>query len=273
MRSRFGLGLTVGFVAAALTVSATNVMAGNGIGAVFNLGKTNKVSHVSALRGSTSSALLQVTNTGVGPALKLTVKAGAAPLQVSSETRVAHLNADKIDGFDSTAFRKAADPVDAATLDGLDSTAFRKVADPVDAATLDGKASASFVQTDAGVVQQVRRGRLSEPLGSGNGGILAITGFGSIEASCGSGGVPNYRLFWRNTSGGVADGWFADSSTTTTYQSPANGSGFYVAPLDTATDRIVTVTIGLPSGAVATVTVSAHASAGGCVFYAQAVAG
>ncbi len=153
------------------------------------------------------------------------------------------------------------------------STAFRKVADPVDAATLDGQAPAAFVQTNAGVVQTVLRGRLAEPLSSGNGSILGVPGFGSIEGSCGSGGIPNYRLFWRNTSGGVADIWFADSSTGTTYVSPANNSGTYVAPLDAAADRIVTVTVGLPGGPVATVTVSAHAGAAGCVFYAQALAG
>ena len=253
MRPRFLRVLVVGMVAGALALSATSVIAGTGIGAVFNLGRVNKVNLVTVLQGSTTSRLLQVTNTGTGPALQLTVKAGAAPLQVGSEVKVAHLNADK--------------------LDGLDSTAFRKAGDPVDATTLGGQAPAAFVQTDAGVVQKVLRGRLAEPLSSGNGAILGVPGFGSIEASCGAAGTPNYRLFWRNSSGGAADVWFSDSSTGTTYASPASGSGAYVAPLDAAQDRIVTVTVGRPDGSVATVTVSAHAGAGGCVFYAQAIAG
>jgi hypothetical protein len=253
MRPRYLRGLVVGIATGAIAVSATNAIAGTGIGAVFNLGKTNTVNHATVLQGSTTTRLLQVTNTGPGPALALTVKTGTAPMKVSSGTKVAHLNADMVDG--------------------LDSTQFRKVSDPVDAATLGGQAPASFVQTDAGVVQKVLRGRLTEPLNSGNAALLPVAGFGSIEASCGAGGIASYRLFWRNSSGGVADVWFADSSTGTTYLSPANGGGTYVAPVDTSVDRIVTVTVGLPGGSVATVTVSAHASAGGCVFLAQAVAG
>ncbi len=253
MRSRYVRGLLIGAMAGGLAVSATNAIAGSGVGAVFNLGKANRVNRVTVLQGSTTARLLQVTNTGAGPALQLKVKAGTTPMQVSSETRVDHLNADK--------------------LDGLDSTAFRNVADPVDAATLGGQPPASFVQSDAGVVQKVLRGRLTEPLSSGNGAILPVPGFGSIEASCGAGGTPSYRLFWRNSSGGPADVWFADSSTGTTYANPASGSGAYVAPIDAAADRIVTVTVGLAGGTVTTVTVSAHAGGGGCVFYAQAIAG
>jgi hypothetical protein len=253
MRPRYLRGFVVATVAVGLAVFATNAIAGTGIGAILNLGRTNKVNQTTVLQGSTTSRLLQVTNTGTGPALQLTVKAGTAPMAVTSEVKVTHLNADLVDGLDSSAFRKVADPVDAATLGGIPAT--------------------GFVQTGAGVVQLLARGRLTEPLNSGNAAILAVPGLGSIEASCGVGGVPNYRLFWRNSSGGPADIWFSDASTVTTYVSAASGGGAYVAPVDGSADRTVTVMEGLASGAVATVTVSAHAGLGGCVFYAQAIGG
>ncbi|MFI5043045.1 MAG: hypothetical protein ACHQNA_14570 [Acidimicrobiales bacterium] len=234
MRPRYLRVLLIGAVAAALAVTATGAIAGTGIGAIFNLGKTNTVNHVTVLKGTMSTRLLQITNTGAGPALSLNVKAGTAPMQVSSDTKVAHLNADKLDGVDAT----------------------------------------GFVQTNASTVQLVLRNRLTEPLNSGNASILTVTGFGTIEASCGAGGIPSYRLFWRNgLSGQTADAWHSDQISGIVYASLAPGGGFYVAPVDTASDRVVTVTEGLPDGRVVTVTVSAHAGATGCVFYAQAVAG
>ncbi len=252
MRVQFLRGVVVGAVLVALAGPATTI-AGTGIGAVFNLGRTNTVNHATVFRGTVSSSLLQVTNRGTGPALRLATRAGTAPMVVTSSTKVGNLNVDRLDGLDSTAFRLAADPVDAATLGGV--------------------AKSGFVQAPAGITQVVLRGTLTEPLNSGNGAILSVPGFGSIEGSCGTGGVPNYRLFWRNGSGGVADGWHTDAVGGTTYASIAANSGFYVAPLDQATDRVVTVTEALPDGRVATVTVMAHAGAAGCVFYAQAVAG
>jgi hypothetical protein len=252
MRPRYLRGFVVATVAVSLAVSATSAIAGTGINAILNLGRTNKVNQTTVLQGSTTSRLLQVTNTGTGPALQLTVKAGSAPMVVNSEVKVAHLNADLLDGLHSSAFRKVADPVDAATLGGISAT--------------------GFVQTGAGVVQSLVRGRLTEPLDGGNALLLAVPGFGSVEATCGIGGFQNHQLFCRNTSGGPADVWFSDGMNPTQYVTPVTGDGtglgFYGS-----TDRTVTVMEGLPSGAVATITVSAHAGAGGCVFYAQAIAG
>jgi hypothetical protein len=53
---------------------------------------------------------LQLTNTNTGTsatALGLTVASGHAPFTVSSQTRVANLNADQLDGLDSAAFARA----------------------------------------------------------------------------------------------------------------------------------------------------------------------
>ncbi len=46
-------------------------------------------------------------NTGGGPALSAVVNAGVAPFKVNSDTKVANLNADKLDGSDATDFFKA----------------------------------------------------------------------------------------------------------------------------------------------------------------------
>ena len=113
--------------------------------------------------------------------------------------------------------------------------------------------------------------RLTEPLNSGNGAILSVPGFGSIEASTGAGGIPNYRLFWRNgLSGTTVDAWYTVGATTT-YVKIAPGSGVYIAPIDTAADGTYTLRVSYGSH-VATVITSAHADGTGGVFSAQAIA-
>jgi hypothetical protein len=114
----------------ALTATATAAVAGSGVGAVFNLGQANTVNQSSALAGSTANDQLDVANvntgssakalgllgkssaapalnaanTGGGPALGLTVNSGKSPFTVNSSTKVANLNADKLDGLDSSGF-------------------------------------------------------------------------------------------------------------------------------------------------------------------------
>ena len=244
--------LIVGVLVGALA-GPTATLAGTGIGAVFNLGRTNTVNRTSTLTGSTSSRVLQVTNSGAGTALRLSVKTGVAPLQVNSSTKVVNLNADRLDGLDSSAFVAAGAPIDASTVGGI--------------------GPGGLVQTEAGTTQRLLLSRHTEPLSSGNSNILAVPGFGTIEASCGAGGVPNYRLYWRNTSGATADVWFSDPSAGTSYASLVDHNGTYVAPIDSAADRTVVVTVGLPTGAMVTVRTTAHAGAGGCVFFAQALGG
>ena len=115
-------------IVGALAATATVAFAGSGIGGVFNLGQTNSVNQSSALAGSTAGAqavfynastatnaagaavygksatapALQAANLGSGPALGLSVAAGHAPLTVNSATKVANLNADRLDGLDSS---------------------------------------------------------------------------------------------------------------------------------------------------------------------------
>jgi len=221
MQSKYLRGFVAGAVAGALALSGTAALAGSGIGGVFNLGQANTTTGTTSLTGGSSSAsTLKVINTNGGAGLEIGVKNGnVAPLRVYSDARIAHLNADRVDG------------------------------------------------------NHVLRARVTEVLNSGNGTVLSVVGFGTIEASCSALGS-GYRLFWRNSLSGVTmDVWWDDGTSAVGYASVAAGGGTYVAPIDVAKDRIVTIQAGLASGATATVSVTAHSGASGCVFYAQSVGG
>jgi hypothetical protein len=80
---------------------ATTALAGTGIGATFNLGQINTVNAISKLVGSVAGPSLQIDNNSTdaaATALDLQVEAGKAPMKINSETQVANLNADKVDG-------------------------------------------------------------------------------------------------------------------------------------------------------------------------------
>jgi hypothetical protein len=76
----------------ALVLGAASVALGAN-GDYFKVGKSNLASAVSTL-----------TKSGAGPALRLNVDSGP-PLAVNSNGKVANLNADKLDGLDSSALR------------------------------------------------------------------------------------------------------------------------------------------------------------------------
>jgi hypothetical protein len=109
MRGSFIKGAVVGALAAAIVTMTGTAFAGNGIGAVFNIGKANTANRTSGLSGATSAKLLQVTNKGSGEALGLTVKAGKPPLAVNSTARVSNLNADSVDGIHASELALKAD--------------------------------------------------------------------------------------------------------------------------------------------------------------------
>ena len=148
MRGSFLRGAVVGLVCA-LVGGATVALAGSGVGGVFNLGESNSVDARTTLTGASAGIQLQVTNTnaagrnglgvasangyptgsftntGGGTAAAFVANAGVAPFTVNSSTKVANLNADRLDGLDSTAFLTAGTKAaDADKLDGLDSNSF-----------------------------------------------------------------------------------------------------------------------------------------------------
>jgi len=107
----FTVGLAV-VLAVVLGVTTTALAAVPGD--PFKLGKVNVVNKVTTL-----------VKRGPGPALSLKVRAGQPPLAVNSNGKVARLNADRLDGKDSTEFLgKNEKAADSNLLDGQDSTAF-----------------------------------------------------------------------------------------------------------------------------------------------------
>jgi hypothetical protein len=90
---------------------ATTALAGNGPGDFFHLGQKNTVNRLSQLVGTTAGAMLRVDNDGSGTALDLRVGQGTdpsaktvAPMKVDSQAKVTNLNADQLDGIDSSGF-------------------------------------------------------------------------------------------------------------------------------------------------------------------------
>lgn len=92
----------------ALTVgAASTAVAGTGVGARFDLGKTNTVNAVSKLVGGVVGPSLTIDNnsSGVGAtALRLEVEPGKPPMSVNSTTEVKGLNVDSIDSKNSSDF-------------------------------------------------------------------------------------------------------------------------------------------------------------------------
>jgi hypothetical protein len=74
-------------------------------GGNFILGTPNSANATTGLSSNVASGpTLDLTNTGGQPAASFTGGAGAAPFAVNSTRKVAKLNADRLDGIDSTGF-------------------------------------------------------------------------------------------------------------------------------------------------------------------------
>jgi hypothetical protein len=121
------VGLTM--MVAVMLGAASTAQAHVGDVLVFHLNHSNSVSNVfTKLVGSIAGPILTIDNNSVGfgaTALDLQVEPGKPPMKVNSSAKVTNLNADLLDGKDSSAFlgrtEKAAD---ADRLDGKDSTQF-----------------------------------------------------------------------------------------------------------------------------------------------------
>jgi hypothetical protein len=95
-------------------------------GGTFILGQANTASTQTSLTANPASgAALKITNSGAGPAASFQVPAGQAPFQVNSTTKVKSLNADLLDGLNSSAFLPATGTaVNSQELDGLSALQF-----------------------------------------------------------------------------------------------------------------------------------------------------
>lgn len=134
--SGFVRGAAIGGVGAAFVIAVSSALAGTGVNGVFNLGETNSVDQQTILSGATPNGTgesqLQVTDTlaagapavgaqnqssaptvrmqnkGGGSAAQFIVGAAKAPFTVSNKNKVVNLNADLLDGIDSTGFTQGA---------------------------------------------------------------------------------------------------------------------------------------------------------------------
>lgn len=92
----------------ALVVGAASAAFGAN-GDAWRLGRANVATKITALGGKlgVNGPMVRLTNKNAGAddtALDLRVQSGEAPMTVNSSTRVNNLNADQLDGQDSTAF-------------------------------------------------------------------------------------------------------------------------------------------------------------------------
>lgn len=131
-------------VVALVLVMAPAALAANG--QAWILGKSNVATAITKLAGAAgvNGPMLQLINNNADAndtALDLRVQAGEAPMRVNSTTKVANLNADQLDGQDSSAFL------------GVNQKAF-------DADRLDGQDASEFVRTNTYVSES--------PLGPGD---------------------------------------------------------------------------------------------------------
>jgi len=108
VKATFLKGVVLGTVVSALMLTTTAAFAGSGVGAVFNLGRYNGVNGTTKLAGSTAGKQLDITNTSNGTGatgIGITVHSGKPPLAVNSSTKITNLNADQLDGLDSSKFQ------------------------------------------------------------------------------------------------------------------------------------------------------------------------
>jgi hypothetical protein len=104
LRSHLTFGNVISLLALFIALGGTTYAA---TGGNFILGNPNSASSTTALTAPVAGKGLQVTNTSTGTgatALGLTTASGHPPFTVNSGTKVTNLNADKLDGLDSSAF-------------------------------------------------------------------------------------------------------------------------------------------------------------------------
>ena len=134
------LALTVGLASAAL--------AGTGVGATFNLGKTNTVNALSSLVGSVAGPALKVDNNSTGfgaTALRLEVEPGKPPMSVNSTAEVHGLNVDSLDSRNSSDFLQESSDRDDFLPRNIYVNQVKKSVPP-------NSSSADFIPCDAGDV-------------------------------------------------------------------------------------------------------------------------
>ena len=125
LRRRPSASLVVACIALLVSLSGWGYAA---TGGALVLGKPNASNRSTRVSSSAAHGpTLALKNTGGQAAASFSVKSGVSPFTIGSAAKVANLNADRLDGTDSTGFYAAGSKVvDADRLDGSDSNVFQK---------------------------------------------------------------------------------------------------------------------------------------------------
>jgi len=165
MKATLLKGVVLGAVVSSAIFVAGAAFAGTGVGGLFNLGQSNTVNASTALAGSTNGAALQVTNTNTGAnagGIGISVAPGKPPLRVNSSTKVAGLNADLLDGVDSSGFVSTSHVLHG-SVEATTAAGTRVLLDPL--------TRADVRNADAGVIEIRNRNSLAH---------LAVTGISTL---------------------------------------------------------------------------------------------
>jgi hypothetical protein len=205
IRRRPSPSLAISVIALFIALGGTTYAA---TGGNFILGQTNMAGNQTKLTASVSSAtpgggkVLQLTNPSTASGaqgLGITVGANKVPIVVNSSAgKATNLNADKLDGFDSTGFLgRFAQAADSDTLDGIDSTGFLSgslFGESVNGAGSTGSAQPCFV----GDMKLVAGNFLDPAWMPASGQLLPIAGndllFQAIGTTYGGDGGSNFGL-------------------------------------------------------------------------------
>ena len=229
------------------------------------LGRANATDKTTRLNsGAQHGPAFALKNTGGQVAASFSVRSGVAPFSVGSVVKVAKLNADMLDGVDSTGFYPAGGKVaDSDRLDGIDSKGFYTAGSKVaDSDRLDGLDSTAFqkrisktcavgsairvVNADGSVVCESPAAGVFSGYQSIRGNVASLTGsaghFDSSTANCPSGKVvvgggwdhasgdtlpiPAYDVDWSGQ-GGISTRWIVHMYVTN--NTPTGGSYHFQA--------------------------------------------
>lgn len=117
MAKKFSPSIVISLLALFVALSGTTYAAATG--GSLGLGKSNSAKATTGLSASGAGPALAVSQTTGQPAAAFAANNGVAPFTVSGATKVANLNADQLDGLDSSAFALEGAPNDGANGNGL----------------------------------------------------------------------------------------------------------------------------------------------------------
>jgi hypothetical protein len=126
---RFSPSMITSLLALFVALSGTTYAAATG--GSLGLGKSNSAKATTGLSSTGAGPTLVVANTAGQPAAAFSANNGVAPFTVSGAAKVSNLNADQLDGLDSSAFALKGAPNDGANDNGLYGRSFATLASGV----------------------------------------------------------------------------------------------------------------------------------------------